>query len=344
MWVVGWKGFSNNTQTHTAFHFIYLFDMSRHSTTRISCLPDEILSKLLQLVPDACDDLAMINRSVCAIQATTKQWSSMVDVIDVRIAKPYSYIDEKSPQERARWKYFFEWMKKHGRKLHNLSFSGDVITARDIMTIIASSQRLVQLKIDVTIHANRAFSHRLTMSEVPHTVRHLETSNSLVCGRGVFPDGLRSLTLGNRSILQVSALPFPQSIEKIALESGSVIPINMDLPESLATLVINTKVSIGTWNSMPRTLHTLVLGTKCRVDGWNAHGEHGFEAPNQLRLPEELKKLVFLYRAPYLERYAHIYEMVGAQSLQVYEDQRPLHAPTQTPSDNYDNFEWRGIE
>jgi len=290
----------------------------------------------MEILPEVCDDLAMINKSVCAIHAASKQFASMVDVLDVRITKPYSYIDEKSPQDRARWINFFEWMKKHGRKLHNLSFSGDVITAHDIMRIIAHSNRLVQLKIDVTIHANRAFSHRLTMSEVPRSVRHLETGNSTLCGRGVFPDGLRSLTLGHRSILQVSALPFPQSIEKIVLESGSVIPINMDLPESLATLVINTKVSIGTWNSMPRTLHTLVLGTKCRVDGW--------DPPNQLRLPEQLKKLVFLYRAPYLERYAHIYEMVGAQSLQVYEDQRPLHAPNQLPSDNFENFEWRLIE
>lgn len=311
--------------------------MSRPSTTHtthISCLPYEILSKLLQTVPDVCDDLAMLNKSVCAIQATTKQWSSMVDVIDVRITKPYtySYIDEMSPQDRARFVHFLAWMKKHGCKLHYLSFSGDVITAHDIMVLIASSQRLVQLKIDVTIHANRVNRpHRLFMSEVPRTVRHLETSNTLLCGRGVFPDGLRSLTLGNRSLLQVSALPLPQSIEKIVLERGSVIPINMDLPESLTTLVINTKVSIGTWNSMPRTLHTLVLGTTHRVDGWNP--------PNQLRLPEELKKLIFTYRRPYLGRYVNFLDIWYTQSLQVYENQRPLHAPNQTPSDNYENFE-----
>lgn len=311
--------------------------MSRPSTTHISCLPDEILSKLLQTVPDACDDLAMLNKSVCAIHATSKQFASMVDVLDVRITKPYSHIDEKSPQVRARWINFVAWMKKHGRKLHNLSFSGDVITAHDIMIIIAHSNRLVQLKIDVshrlvmTCHIDSLISHRLVMSEVPRSVRHLETSNSTLCGRGVFPDGLRSLTLGHRSILQVSALPFPQSIEKIVLESGSVIPINMDLPESLTTLVINTKVSIATWNSMPRTLHTLVLGTTHRVDGWNP--------PNQLRLPEQLKKLVFLYRAPYLGRYDNFLDIWYTQSLQVYENQRPLHMINQTPSDNYDNFE-----
>lgn len=291
-------------------------------------IPPLVVSRIMEILPEVCDDLAMINKSVCAIHAASKQFASMVDVLDVRITKPYSYIDEKS-QDRARWRNFFEWMKKHGRKLHNLSFSGDVITAHDIMAIIASSQRLVQLKIDVTI-PNRALPHRLVMSEVPRSVCHLETSNSILCGSAL-PDGLRSLTLGHRSILQVSALPFPQSIEKIVLESGSVIPINMDLPESLTTLVINTKVSVATWNSMPRTLHTLVLGTTHRVDGWNP--------PNQLRLPEQLKKLVFLYRAPYLGRYDNFWDIWNAQSLQVYENQRPLHVMNQLPSDNFENFE-----
>jgi hypothetical protein len=286
-------------------------------TTQLQCpahlhLPPLVISRILGIVPQICDDLATVNKNICAIHASSKQFASMVDVLDVRITTPYTNVDATTPQDRLRWKNFKAWMQKHGHKLHNLSFKGDVFTSHDIMSIISSSQKLARLNLDVTMAGPIGYpAHLLFVSQVPRSVKEFRATHTILCG--TLSTGVRSLTLGQGSVVQLSALPFPQSLKKMVLERDSVLPINMDLPPSLNSLIINTKISIGTWNSIPRSLKKLVLGT-CRIDGmvWN---------DGALSLPEGLKELVFgsscVALAPRV--------VVMPQSLEVFVDRRATH-------------------
>lgn len=257
-----------------------------HTTPTLLDMPELVLSKILNIVPLVCTDRVMTNRSVCAIKAASKYLGPYVDVKDVRITKPYTNANTTTPHDRLRWKNFKAWMQKHGRKLHNISFIGDVFTSHEIMSIVLSSQKLTRLNLNVTMGGPIAFDHeapRLIVSGVPGSVREFQVKHAFLCE--TLPDGLRSLTLGRGAIMQVSVLPFPQGLKKMTLESGSMLPSTMDFPASLTNLVIDTKISIETWNSIPRSLKKLVLGM-CRPAGiaWDAVN---------VRLPEELKELVF---------------------------------------------------
>ena len=253
------------------------------TTPTLLDMPELVLSKIMNIVPLVCTDLAMTNRSVCAIKGTSKYLGPYVDVKDVQITRQFSNADATSAEERTRWQNFNAWMVKHGHKLHTLHFAGDRFTSQEILSIMNSPHRAMEhlthlrmwcsprvIVLDDVLNVDPAHvlanlladmvNEYVVVNEIPHSVRIFKGYNVTLSGS--LPTGLKALILDRASIL--GPVRLPDGLKLLDMGSRVGITPSFRFPPSLYKLNLSVPLSVAAWNSLPQTLRKMKLARYSR--------------------------------------------------------------------------------